>query len=244
MQKKLIIAAAVLLGFAAKANAQVDIQLYYDFGKDRQYASTTIEMFKADKWGDTFFFIDHYFATSDQRKNAGVGSSVNGTYFEVERGINFWQESALKGLSGYIEYDGSSWGAGIWCFGAKYFLHSEDYKNTFSLALMYDLHYGLGEADVPVKFTGVWGMEDLFGLSGLAFKGFIDIWGNNSTFIVDGGIKDTKMTILAEPQIWYKVGQFFGMENLNVGTEIELSYNFAGHKGIMCNPCLGVKWVF
>lgn len=25
------------------------------------------------------------------------------------------------------------------------------------------------------------------------------------------------------------------------GTEIELSYNFAG-RGFMCNPCLGIKW--
>ena len=29
-----------------------------------------------------------------------------------------------------------------------------------------------------------------------------------------------------------------------VGTEVELSYNFAGNKGFMCNPCAGLRWTF
>lgn len=237
--KRLFIIAAIVLGFAAKANAQTNVQLFYDLGSDRKYATTTFEMFKADNWGDTFFFIDHYFAQKDQR-DAHLGSAINGSYFEIERGLNFWQDSKLKDLSLHLEYDGSSWGAGIWCFGAKYFLHSADYRNTFTAALMYDLHYGVGKADVPVKFSGVWGMNDLFGLSGLTFKGFIDIWGNNSVF-ANG--ETAKVSILTEPQIWYNLAAI-GIENLNIGGEIELSYNFAGHQGFMCNPCIGTKWVF
>lgn len=155
MSKKTILAVAIAtlaLGFTAKAQ---NLQTFYDFGKDRNYITTTFEMFKADKFGDTFWFIDHYFADKDQR-DAGVASAINGSYFEVERGINFWQDSELKDLSAHVEYDGSTWGAGIWCFGAKYFLHSADFANTLTLYLMYDLHVGVGEADVPLKFTAVW----------------------------------------------------------------------------------------
>lgn len=240
MVKKLFIIAAIALGFAAKSNAQTNVQLFYDLGKDRQYATTTFEMFKGDNWGDTFFFIDHYYSTKDQRE-AGLSSAVNSTYFEIERGINFWQDTKLKDLSAHVEYDGSGWGAGVWCFGAKYFLHSADFRNTFTLALMYDLHCGVGSASVPVKFSGVWGMNDLFGLKGLTFKGFIDVWGNDAVWGIDD---TTKLSVLTEPQVWYNVGNLFGCENLSIGGEVELSFNFAGNKGFMCNPCIGTKWVF
>jgi hypothetical protein len=45
------------------------------------------------------------------------------------------------------------------------------------------------------------------------------------------------------------VGQWFGVPNLNLGGEIELSYNFAGleastGKKFNVLPCLGAKWVF
>lgn len=239
MSKKTILAVAIAtlaLGFTAKAQ---NLQTFYDFGKDRNYITTTFEMFKADKFGDTFWFIDHYFADKDQR-DAGVASAINGSYFEVERGINFWQDSELKDLSAHVEYDGSTWGAGIWCFGAKYFLHSADFANTLTLYLMYDLHVGVGEADVPLKFSAVWGCNDLFGAQGLTFKGFCDLWGNNSYW---GENEMTKFSFLAEPQLWYNLGSAFD-NHLDLGTEIELSYNFAGNKGFMCNPCLGLRWTF
>ena len=231
MKKGLLAAAFAVLFFAQGAKAQTNLQTFYDFGKGRQYVTTTIEMFKGDEYGDTFFFIDHYYGQKDAGRSA-----INGTYFEIERGINFWQDSELKDFSALIEYDGSSWGTGILCVGAKYFFHSEDYNNTFTAALLYDAHFGGLEPDVPIKFSGVWGFNDLFGAKGLCFKGFIDIWGNKSVF----GLNDTTdFSVLSEPQLWYAVG-----EHLNLGGEIELSYNFAGNKGFMCNPCLGVKWNF
>ena len=244
MRKKLFIAAFAVLAAAQGVQAQTNVQTFYDFGKDRNYITTTFEMFKGDKFGDTFFFIDHYYATGDQRSNNGVASAINGSYFEIERGINFWQDSDLKDLSGHIEYDGSTWGAGIFCFGAKYFFHSDDYSKTFTAALMYDAHIGFGEADIPFKFSGVWGLNDIFGVSGLIFKGFIDIWGNNSSFLNDDlTVTDTKVSILTEPQLWYNLGSTFD-GHLDIGTEIELSYNFAGNKGFMFNPCAGLRWTF
>ncbi len=239
MSKKFIIAAAVAaLAFAQGAKAQ-NVQVFYDFGENREYITTTFEMFKADKFGDTFWFIDHNYATSAQR-DAGTASACNGTYFEIERGINFWQDSEYKDLSAMVEYDGSSWGAGIFCLGAKYFLHNADFSNTFTLALLYDFHIGVGDADVPIKFSGVWGMNDIFNVKGLCFKGFIDVWGNNSIFS-DGST--AKFSVLTEPQVWYNLGGILD-GHLDLGTEIELSYNFAGNKGFMVNPCLGCRWTF
>lgn len=243
MRKAFILAAAAIFGFTFSAKAQTNLQTFYDAG--RGYATTTFEMFKSDNWGNTFFFIDHYYASKENREASNARSAINGSYFEIERALNFWQDTKLGGLSAHLEYDGSTWGNGVFCVGANYFLHSQDFNNTLTLYLMYEHMNGYGTADVPVKFSAVWGMQDLFGVAGLRFNGFIDVWGNNSAFVeAEDGYTETKFSILTEPQIWYNVGQHFGCENLHIGGEIELSYNFAGHKGFMCNPCIGTKWVF
>ena len=235
--KKLIIAAAAALAFASVANAQTNLQTFYDFG--RGYVTTTLEGFYGDNWGNTFFFIDHYYA--DKANQYGP---VNGSYFEIERCLNFWKDSKLANLSLQVEYDGLVGGLfanSTFCFGLNYFLHSKDFKNTFNIALLYDVMFN-GEADVPVKFSGVWGFQDLFGVSGLRFSGFIDIWGNNNNFKSTG--EYTKVSVITEPQLWYNIGKCIGIDNLNIGGEVELSYNFAGYEGFKCNPCAGIKWIF
>ncbi|MBO4768971.1 MAG: DUF5020 domain-containing protein, partial [Bacteroidales bacterium] len=54
----LLIATLALLPSALRA--QTNVQVLYEFAGDRQYVTTTFSMFKPDRWGDTFFFIDHY----------------------------------------------------------------------------------------------------------------------------------------------------------------------------------------
>ena len=193
MSNKTILSVAVAaMAFSFGAKAQTNVQTFYDFGKDRNYVTTTFEMFKGDKFGDTFFFIDHYYNSTDKNlRQYGVtgnalGGAVNGSYFEIERGINFWQESSLKDLSAQ------------------------------------------------------WGLNNLFGVNGLTFKGFADLWGNN-TLWADG--ETTKWTFLTEPQLWMNLGSLFD-GHLDIGGELELSYNFAGNKGFMCNPCAGLRWSF
>ncbi len=170
--------------------------------------------------------------------------------------------------------------------GFDYFLHSSDFKNTFNFKLLYKHilydQYGydalgnaypmdwgkrdangnpiLGEPNhqtvVPLQFTFVWGMQDLFGVPGLRFNGFLDVWGQehyvydtkwNKDGTVDVDWANGKLrhfVMITEPQIWYSVGQHFGCPNLNVGTEIEMSFDFGTAQGFWCRPCLGVKWVF
>ena len=247
MKKFLFFAAASFAAFAVNfnASAQTNLQMFYDLG--RGYATTTFEGFYADNWGDTFFFIDHYYATADDRQTPGAASAFNGSYFEIERNLNFWKDSKLADLSLHVEYDGATWGAGVACVGVNYFMHSDDFKNIYNVAVMYDQHMGFGSASVPVKFTGVWGMQDIFGVEGLRFSGFIDIWGNDSVFANANdplNPYETKFSILSEPQIWYNVGHLFGVDNLHVGGEVELSVNFAGNYGFKCLPCIGTKWIF
>ena len=182
--KKTFIVAVAALALAQVASAQTNLQMFYDFG--RGYATTTFEGFYADNWGDTFFFIDHYYATAADRAGSALvspaSSAVNGSYFEIERNLNFWKDSKLADLSLHVEYDGATWGAGVACVGVNYFMHSDDFKNIYNVAVMYDHHIGYGSASLPVKFTGVWGMQDIFGVEGLRFSGFIDIWGLDSQF--------------------------------------------------------------
>ena len=236
MKKLLLIATSLAALFLAQgAKAQTNVQVFYDFGSERQYVTTTLEGFYGDNWGDTFFFADLYYSN---RQNT-YGAS-NGCYFEVERGINFWKDSSLKDLSLHLEYDGATWGSSIFALGAKYCFHSDDFSKMFTIYAMYDWMFGQ-EADAPVKITGVWSWGNLFGVNGLTFKGFFDFWGLNNTWGLDD---KTTFSFLTEPQIWYNVGQHFGMQQLDLGCEIEISNNFAGHKGFMCNPCAGIRWTF
>ena len=239
------------LGFASKAQ---DLQVMYDFGGERQYITTTFEMYKADKWGGTFFFVDFY----HDGKNAPDNHGMMGAYMEIERALNFWQNSKLKNLSAHVEYAGGlgvynvvdvTFGYNInntWMFGAEYFFHSKDYRNTLTVAALYKTIIG-GKQAVPLQFSLAWGMQDLFNVKGLRFCGFADFWWEENTWTDEVLPYTTQFSFITEPQLWYSVGQFFNCPNLNIGGEVEMSYNFSGlteGKRFYVNPCLGVKWDF
>ena len=239
----------------AGAFAQTNLQVFYDFGKDRKYITSTLEMFKSDNWGNTFFFVDYDYNWKNGKDKV---ISPNSTYMEIARCLNFWGESALAPLSLQIEYNGGVGSyyydqAGVryhapfyvenaWLFGVDYFLHSEDFSNTLNLKVLYK-HWAESKG-TPLQFTAVWGMQNLFGVEGLRFSGFADFWGQDQTFTLsDDSKKDTKWVFISEPQLWYNIGSLFGCPNFNIGGEVEISNNFT-QEGFMCNPCLGVKWDF
>jgi hypothetical protein len=91
-------------------------------------------------------------------------------------------------------------------------------------------------------------MQDLFGLKGLRFSGFADFWWEDHNLYKDhkGEIlgASSHVVFISEPQLWYNVGQHFGVNNLNIGGEVELSYDFGSSKGFWVRPCAGIKWVF
>ena len=235
--KKLVAFAGFSL-LAVGAFAQTNLQVFYDFGKDRKYVTTTLEMFKADDWGNTFFFVDYNYTNKDQRDLGARGAT--GTYMEIERGLNFWQESSLADLSAHVEFQ-AGLGFRSWLFGAQYFLHNTDFSNTLTLYAMYKNFSYDDASDLPIQLSAVWGMQDIFGVEGLRFSGFADFWGQKALW--NAGADETKFKFLTEPQIWYNAGKFFNCPNFNVCGEVELSCNFVD-KGFVCNPCLGVKWNF
>lgn len=252
---KRITLSVCLLALSISLLAGTNIQIYYDFGslgtacanQRSNRVTTTLELFYPDPWGNTFAFIDlDYNIHPNDPKNTPFMA-----YFEIARCLNFWQKTAVKDLSLQVEYNG---GLGLYkagenlggyginhaaLVGLNYCLHTADYKNIFNLELLYkyivdDLN-GVHNA-APLQFTFVWGCDDFCTAPGLRFSGFLDIWGQKMS---DG----QSFCLISEPQLWYNVGRWFKCPNLNIGTEIEFSYNFTG-KGFMCNPCLGIKWCF
>ena len=259
MFKKTILTLSVAFATVAVASAQTNLQVFYDFAPDRQHVTTTLEGFYQDNWGNTFFFIDHDFGSKNDQNQVYAPS---GTYMEIARCLNFWQNTALGALSLQVEYNGGVYNGytinNAWLGGIDYFLHSSDFKNTFNFKLLgkyihyqgVDMNGDPRKSLAPLQFTFVWGMQDLFGLQGLRFSGFADFWFENHSVIVsvnELGIPewaDRQFVFISEPQLWYNVGQWFGVPNLNIGGEVELSYDFATSAGFKARPCAGIKWVF
>ncbi|MCQ2084406.1 MAG: DUF5020 family protein [Bacteroidaceae bacterium] len=260
--KKTIAAVGFCL-LSVAAFAQTDIQLFYDFGHGREYFTSTLEMFKPDSWGNTFFFVDYDYNYTgiDSNGNDYVKSPSN-TYFEIARGLNFWGDSWLAPVSIQIEYNGgftgnAGWSAPItsaWLAGLDYTFHDATFSNTLSLQVLYR-KFKKDTESIPLQFSAVWNMRDLFGLEGLQFSGFADFLGQNKPVVKDGNISEADWTFLSEPQLWYAVGRYFNCDNLNVGCEFEIGYNYSGNtllvggssiaeKGFVCNPCVGLKWNF
>ena len=242
MFKKFLVAVAfATLALAQGAQAQTNLQTFYDFGKNRGHFTTTLEGFYNDNWGNTFFFIDYDYNLKDAKL---VPQGPSGSYMEIARCLNFWQNTPLSPLSLQVEYNGLVGVNQNFLFGLDYFLHSDDFSNTFNFKLLYKTFSNGATSDIPLQFTFVWGMQDLFGLKGLRFSGFADIWGENVINFMEGADKPRKFVFISEPQLWYNIGSLFGVPNLNIGGEVELSWNFAGYDGFYARPCIGTKWVF
>ena len=158
MKKVLLFCAAlvgVLFASAGKADAQ-NVQLLYD--TERNCATSTVEMFRPDSFGSTFFFIDMDYTPK-----------VSGAYWEISREFCFWQESSLAWLSVHAEFDGGlNTSAGsfnnCWLGGLTYSGHSKDFSKTWSLSAMYKLIPGTvglngKKQNHNFQITGVWGIS-------------------------------------------------------------------------------------
>ena len=244
--KSLVLMALTLLP-ASKTLAQTNAQVLYDFGTDRKYVTLTLEMFKQDKWGSTYFFVDHDFNYDKMDPNSD-NVSLGGTYTEISRALNFWKDSSLKNWSLHAEYNGGITKKypinNAWLFGVEYLIHDATYKNTLNLDVLYKT-ISKKDQNVPMQLTAVWTCNDLFGVKGLKFDGFADFWWEtHATFDGDGQAKTRHTVFITEPQLWYNVGQHFGCENLSLGGEVEITNNFGSTDGAKVRPCLGMKWDF
>ena len=235
--KKIFLFCAALVGVmfasAVESDAQ-NVQLLYD--TERNCATSTVEMFRPDSFGSTFFFIDMDYTPK-----------VSGAYWEIAREFCFWQESSMAWLSVHAEFDGGlNTDAGSfnnsWLGGLTYSGHSKDFSKTWSISAMYKLipgTVGLNGKSQNHNFqiTGVWGIS--FANGWCSFSGFADFWREARIW------QGTEYIFLAEPQFWVNLNKAKGLENFNLslGGEIEFSSNFV-EKGFNVMPAIGAKWSF
>ncbi len=235
--KRILFSLMAVMAFGAVAKAQ-NLQVHYDFGKDRKMITTTLEMFKPDKYGSTFFFVDMDYS-NDSR---GVTNGVSLAYWEIARSFK-WNES--QKFEPRIEYNGGNV-TGIpiknaFLAGAQYTFNNADFSRILTIqANLKQIQAGkkTGENLTGFQLTAVWAVQLMEGK--LSLLGFADFW--REDVWVDNGTESGDMkeyVFLTEPQIWYNT-----CKNFSFGSEIEISNNFGTNDGFMVNPTLAVKWTF
>lgn len=197
-----------------------NFQGHYDF--DREHVTLTFEMFKPDKYGNTFTFTDFDFNAND---------GISQVYFELARVLK--TEKMPVGL--HVEFNGGlgtfDGGSGLngytlnnaWIFGVNYGKSNAVWG--FSTYAGYKAFKNAGKGNFQVTGTWYWNIIQ----EKLTFAGFADVWSEN-------GLSE-KTVFLTEPQIWYHLNTTF-----SVGGEVELSNNFAGFNEFKARPTLAIKW--
>ncbi|MBI9035051.1 MAG: DUF5020 family protein [Bacteroidales bacterium] len=224
-----------VLLFAAVGSYAQNLQVHYDMGKDRGYMTSTMEMFKPDKMGNTFFFIDMDYGSNDAK-------GVSLAYWEIAR--VFKTEKMPLGI--HVEYNGgfgndNKGGTNFayrindsWLAGLDYSLNAKDFSKGITFKGLFkhirDKH------DASFQLTSVWYVNFL--KNKMTFSGFADFWKEDKDFDFDG-VADTEFTFLCEPQLWYHI-----CDHMSVGGEVEFANNFGDTKGFQVNPTLGLKWTF
>lgn len=253
MKKILTFVAAIMLAIGA-ANAQ-ELQFQYDFARSNSHAepymTATFTGTHFDKWGSTFYFVDFDFAKT---------ASDKCVYGEIQRSLNFWSNTALKDFYVEVEYDGgvlynfkeplaflNGPMSQAFLTGFAYSFHDETFRNFLQLQVLYRKFFdnNIGQA-VPLQFTAVYTCKDLFNIKGLLFSGFADFWWQDRGAEWWGfDAEPTHVIFTAEPQLWYNVGQHFGMDNFHIGGELEISVNaYSSEKHFTTWPAAGVRWTF
>lgn len=210
-----------------------NLQVMYDV--ERGCVTSTVEMFRPDSFGSTFFFVD-----------MDCNPKMTGAYWEVVRELCFWQDTELSWLSAHLEYNGGLNSTmpfnNCWLGGATYSGHSKDFTKIWSLSALYKAIPGTiglnGQKQTHnFQITGVW--EIAFVKGWCSFNGFFDLWREALPW------QDTKYIFITEPQFWVNLNNIKGWEqvNLSIGGEVEISANFVA-KGFHALPAFGAKWTF
>ena len=238
---------AIVMAAFLSVSAQ-NVQLHYDFGHlydnldSRPSVTTTVEYFKADKWGSTFLFTD-----LDYQRDG-----VAGAYWEIAREFNV---SKNKQWAAHVEYNGGlssdeeTWQATRFqhavLLGGAWNWANSDFSKTFSVQLLYKYNFKNRHYEAhpysSVQLTEVWSTTFAKGLC--TFSGYCDLWYDPA---VNG-----KWIVQSEPQFWFNLNTLKGWAgiNLSLGSEVELSNNFVyNDKGqnnkFYAIPTVGAKWTF
>ena len=225
MKKSTLILLLFVASYVAKSQ---NVQLHYDFSSTRGYLTTTVEKFAPDAYGSTFFFIDFNHSADGPTE----------AYWEIARELKNWEGS----LSVHVEYNGGLNRVipvaiqNAYLLGGTYSWNAADFSKGFSVSAMYKMIQG-NSSPHNLQLTGVWYLNLLKGK--LSFTGFADFWTEKHLVFDDSGATEVGFVFLSEPQLWYNLNKSF-----SVGSEVELSYQFAGMAGFNVYPTVAAKWTF
>jgi len=231
MKKIFLLLVMIAIAWCGKSQ---NVQLHYDLGSElynndlssRPPLTSTVEMFHADKWGSTFFFID-----MDYNSNG-----VQAGYWEISREISLGKNP----FSIHVEYNGGTSNAfsykNAYLTGITYTYNSKDFSRGFTFTPMYKY---IQKADEPNNFqlTATWYIHLDKGF--ITLDGFADFWREHTLY--------GRTIFLSEPQIWFNLNKLKGVDkdfNLSLGSETEFSNNFGGRDGFYAIPTLAFKWTF
>jgi hypothetical protein len=223
----------VLISFS-KIYSQ-NLQIHYDFGEDRKYITSTLEMFKPDEYGATFFFVDFDYSFPGN-------NSMSLAYFEIARYVNIYKKLSLtiQYNDGIVVTEGTPLNNAFtlnqtWLGGVSYPIDLGFV--TLNTDLLFRKTYG---SDAPDgQLTVVWFVP--FMNNKITFTGFLDVWSQDKLVRAQLPSEgDKEVVFLTEPQLWYNL-----TNHLAVGTEFEISNNFLPFQDkIEVNPTLALKWNF
>ncbi|SHF38527.1 protein of unknown function [Mariniphaga anaerophila] len=228
MKRVLLSLFFIAMLFSVKAQ---NVQLHYDMGDGRGFFTSTVEMFRPDSWGSTFFFIDMDYS-SDTRN---VDNGVSLAYWEIARSFK-WNETQkfqprVEFNGGVMKLDGVESGfipiENCWLGGVERTFASADFSKILTLQANYK--YIQDKEDASFQLTAVWTIQMLEGK--LTFTGFADFWKEDMFW-------GSHYRFLSEPQLWFNA-----TKNLALGGEVELSNNFVANE-FKVMPTLGVKYTF
>ncbi len=218
------------VAFMFSVNAQ-NVQLHYDFGEGRKMLTSTVEMFRPDAYGSTFFFIDMDYGAD----GTGIDNGISLAYWEIARAFK-WNEN--QKFMPRVEYNGGTMKLApedapwvpienCWLAGVERTWASADFSKILTLQANYK--YIKDKEDAAFQLTAVWTVQMAEGK--FTFTGFADFWKEEMFW-------GTDYRFLTEPQLWYNP-----CKNFSLGTEIELSNNFVGDE-FAVKPTLAVKYTF
>jgi hypothetical protein len=221
--------------FMAAAGLGQNLQLHYDFLKDRQFFTSTLEMFKPDALGSTFWFVDIDYNSAQKNKSASLAYWEIARYFTLPILNKKWSATLQYNDGLQIGSDAAAdWGMPLnsaWLGGFTYFFPIS--AGYLSVEFLYRYMDVSGSPDGQLTF--VWFYPFFNGR--LHFCGYLDYW-SQDTAVASRVVK--KAILQTEPQIWYVLNQHFCL-----GSEVEISRNFGGYLDeIKVFPTLGVKWTF
>ena len=232
-----LIATMTLSAYAQNLQLHFDPRhsLYGDKASGSNYLTATFEMFKPDKWGHTFMFVDA--DLNFNRMNPGLA------YAEIARAFKINDFPIMP----HIEYNGGlglvkGTGAGFsipsaYMVGGQYPFQLGEFNMSTYVA--YKLH-AFDKTSHDVQWTVTWNATLVNGK--LTLAGFADLWTEDKQFTKGPGAKGKNVLFLSEPQIWYNITDHF-----SIGSEIELSYNFVrkfDQSRFFAIPTLATKWNF